>query len=132
MRAGGTKNGQPWRVAIRLPEENATELAAAGTLPLAEGRAIATSGNYLNFYEVEGEKYSHTIDPRTGLVERNTLLSASVLAGDCATADAFATACMVLGPEAALALIEGRPELEGYFLIGGAGDSLQVVSTLED
>ena len=132
MRAGGTKNGQPWRVAIRLPEENATEVAAAGTLPLAEGRAIATSGNYLNFYEVEGEKYSHTIDPRTGRVERNALLSASILADDCATADAFATACMVLGPEAARTLVESRPELEGYFLVAGAGDTLEVVSTLAE
>ncbi len=131
MRGGGTKNGKPWTVAIRLPEENATELAAAGTLPLEEGRAIATSGNYLNFYEVEGEKYSHTIDPRTGRVERNALLSASVLAPDCATADAFATACMVVGPEGAMGLVEGNGELEGYFLVGGAGGELEVVSTLE-
>ncbi|CAH0999491.1 FAD:protein FMN transferase [Neolewinella maritima] len=132
MRAGGTKNGQPWTVAIRLPEEDATEVAAAGVLPLEKGRAIATSGNYLNFYEVEGEKYSHTIDPRTGLVERNALLSASILADDCATADAFATACMVLGPAGALELVEGNDELEGYFLIGGADGELEVVTTLED
>ena len=131
MRGGGTKNGKPWTVAIRLPEENATELAAAGTLPLEQGRAIATSGNYLNFYEVEGEKYSHTIDPRTGRVERNALLSASVLAPDCATADAFATACMVVGPVGALELVEGNGELEGYFLVGGAGGELEVVSTLD-
>ena len=127
MRAGGTKNGKPWTVAIRLPEENATEIAAAGTLPLEKGRAIATSGNYLNFYEVEGQKYSHTINPRTGLVERNALLSASVLAADCATADAYATACMVLGPAGALELVEGHPELEGYFLVGRASGELEVV-----
>ena len=131
MRGGGTKNGKPWTVAIRLPEENATELAAAGTLPLERGRAIATSGNYLNFYEVEGEKYSHTIDPRTGRVERNALLSASVLAPNCATADAFATACMVVGPAGAMELVEGKGELEGYFLVGGAGGELEVVSTLD-
>ncbi len=129
MRAGGTKNGRPWRVAIRLPEEDAAEIASAGTLPLEKGRAIATSGNYLNFYEVDGEKYSHTINPRTGYVERNNLLSASVLADDCATADAYATACMVLGPEEAMQLIEGHPELDGYFLVRGTNDSLEIITT---
>ena len=129
MRGGGTKNGRPWRVAIRLPEENAQEIAAAGTLPLEKGRAIATSGNYLNFYEVDGEKYSHTINPRTGYVERNNLLSASVLADNCATADAYATACMVLGPEAALELIENHPELDGYFLVRGTGEDPEILMT---
>lgn len=131
MRAGGTKNGKPWTVAIRLPEENTSEIAAAGTLPLERGRAIATSGNYLNYYEVEGQKFSHTINPKTGLVERNKLLSASILADDCATADAYATACMVLGPEAALELIKNHPELDGYFLIGGENGELKVVSTID-
>ncbi len=127
MRAGGTKNGKPWTVGIRLPDEDATQVAAAGTLPLEKGRAIATSGNYLNYYSVEGETYSHTINPLTGLVERNRLLSASVLADDCATADAFATACMVLGPQGALQLIERRKQLDGYFLVRGANDSLEIV-----
>ncbi|THH40368.1 FAD:protein FMN transferase [Neolewinella litorea] len=129
MRGGGTKNGRPWTVAIRLPEEGAQEVAAAGTLPLSDGRAIATSGNYLNFYEVDGETYSHTINPRTGYVERNRLLSASILADDCATADAYATACMVLGPDEAVRLIEGHSELDGYFLVRGANDSLEVRAT---
>ena len=127
MRAGGTKNGNPWTVGIRLPDEDATKVAAAGTLPLEKGRAIATSGNYLNYYSVDGETYSHTINPLTGYVERNRLLSASVLADDCATADAFATACMVLGPEEALKLIEREKQLDGYFLVRGANDSLEIV-----
>lgn len=123
MRGGGSKNGLPWNVAIRLPDEDATKITSAGTVPLRDGRALASSGNYLSYYKVDGETFSHTINPVTGLVERNRLLGASVLAPDCATADAYATACMVLGPEKALALIESRPELEGYFLIRGeAGD----------
>lgn len=129
MRGGGTKNGKPWRVAIRLPEEDTEKISAAGTLPLEKGRAIATSGNYLNFYEVDGETYSHTIDPRSGYVERNRLLSASILADDCATADAYSTACMVLGPERAMELIGGDPALEGYFLVRGADGQLEVVVT---
>lgn len=129
MRAGGTKYGRPWNVAIRLPDEDKTKIAQAGTLPLSNGRAIATSGNYLNYYEVEGEVFSHTINPKTGLVERNRLLSASVLAPDCATADAYATACMVLGPERALELINSRPDLEGYFLVAGEDGGLEALKS---
>ena len=127
MRGGGSKQGQPWRVAIRLPDEDRTKVARAGTLPLANGRALATSGNYLNYYKVDGQTFSHTINPKTGLVERNRLLSASVLAPDCATADAYATACMVLGPEAALALVERTPELEAYFLARGKDGELETL-----
>ncbi len=129
MRAGGTKYGRPWRVAIRLPEEDAKAIRSAGTLPLANGRAIATSGNYLEYYRVDGETFSHTINPLTGFVERNRLLSASVLAPDCATADAYATACMVLGPEEALALVERTPELAAYFLVRGEDGALEVVES---
>ncbi|SER36044.1 FAD:protein FMN transferase [Neolewinella agarilytica] len=129
MRGGGQKNGRPWNVAIRLPDENRAKVASAGTLPLSGGRAIATSGNYLDYYKVEGKTLSHTIDPRTGKVERNRLLSASVLAPDCATADAYATACLVLGPEEALELINTQPELEGYFIILNQNDELETVTT---
>lgn len=125
MRGGGTKYGRPWNVAIRLPDEDKAKVAQAGTLPLSGGRAIATSGNYLNYYKVDGETFSHTINPKTGLVERNRLLSASVLAPDCATADAYATACMVVGPERALELVNGRPGLEGYFLVANENGELE-------
>lgn len=129
MRGGGQKNDRPWNVAIRLPDENRAKIARAGTLPLSSGRAIATSGNYLDYYKVGGKTLSHTIDPRTGKVERNRLLSASVLAPDCATADAYATACLVLGPEEALDLINTQPELEGYFIVLNQNDELETVKT---
>lgn len=127
--AGGTKNGRPWNVAIRLPDEDKSKIARAGVLPLTNGRAIATSGNYLSYYKVDGETFSHTINPKTGLVERNRLLSASVLAPDCATADAYATACMVVGPERALLLVEGNPDLEGYFLVRSEDGGLETVKS---
>ncbi len=129
FRGGGTKNGRPWNVAIRLPDEDRAKIAQAGTLPLSNGRAIATSGNYLNYYKVDGETFSHTINPKTGMVERNRLLSASVLAPDCATADAYATACMVVGPERALELVNASPELEGYFLVRGTDGGLETVKS---
>lgn len=129
MRGGGTKYARPWNVAIRLPDEDKTKVAQAGTLPLSNGRAIATSGNYLNYYKVGGETFSHTINPKTGLVERNRLLSASILAPNCATADAYATACMVVGPERALELVNAREELEGYFLVRGENGELETVKS---
>ena len=129
MRGGGSKYGRPWRVAIRLPEEDRDKVASAGTLPLGGGKAMATSGNYLNYYKVNGETFSHTINPTTGLTERNALLSATVLAADCATADAFATACMVLGPEAALGLVEEQAEIEAYFLVRAENGALATVKS---
>jgi len=129
FRGAGTKYGRAWTVAIRLPDEDRSKVAQAGTLPLRDGRAIATSGNYLNYYKVDGATFSHTINPKTGLVERNRLLSASVLAPDCATADAYAIACMVVGPEKALALINEHLELEGYFLVRGADGGLETVKS---
>jgi thiamine biosynthesis lipoprotein len=129
MRGGGTKEGQAWNIAIRLPDEDKSKIARAGVLPLSNGRAIATSGNYLSYYKVDGETFSHTINPKTGLVERNRLLSASVLAPDCATADAYATACLASGPERALELVEANPDLEGYFLVRGEDGALETVKS---
>lgn len=129
FRSGGTKYGRDWRVAVRLPDEDRSRVAAAGTLPLTNGRAIATSGNYEDYYKVDGKTFSHTINPHTGLPERNRLLSASVLAPDCATADAYATACMVVGPEKALELVNRKPDLEGYFLVRGAKGGLQILKS---
>lgn len=129
FRSGGTKYGRAWRVAIRLPDEDRGKVASAGTLPLTDNRGIATSGNYLDYYKVDGKTFSHTVNPKTGLTERNRLLSASVIAPDCATADAYATACMVVGPERALAIVENNPDLEGYFLVRGEDDGLEVMKS---
>jgi len=77
---------------------------------------IVTSGNYRKFYVKDGKKYAHTIDPRTGYPVTHDLLSATIVAPSATEADALATACMVIGPEEARALIESRPELEGYLI----------------
>ncbi|MEL6357103.1 MAG: FAD:protein FMN transferase, partial [Bacteroidota bacterium] len=114
--ASGMRGDRPWRAGVNLPEEGAAFNAIAETMSV-NNQGVATSGNYRNYYKVGAETYSHTLNPKTGFPERNSLLSASVLAPNCATADAFATACMVLGPDAALTLIESRPELEAYFLV---------------
>lgn len=85
---------------------------------------IVTSGNYRKFYYRDGRKYAHTVDPRTGYPVQHQLLSATIKAPDSASADAYATYCMVLGLEEAKAFIESRPDLEGY-LIYADGDSMK-------
>lgn len=99
---------RPWRVGIERPSD--TEVPGGGGVALAVNlgadgsRAIATSGDYRNYYERDGVRLSHTIDPRTGRPIAHTLASVSVLADDAMTADAWATALSVLGPEEGLAL----------------------------
>ena len=77
---------------------------------------VVTSGNYRKFYVKDGKKYAHTVDPRTGWPVQHSLLSATIVAPDAVTADAFATYCMVLGLDGAVKFIEGRPDLEAYLI----------------
>lgn len=122
---GKKSDDSPWRVGINVPREGALMDEIQTAVPL-EDRAIATSGNYRNYYEVAGQKYGHSINPFTGFPEKNRLLSASVFAPDCATADAYATACMILGPDAAFELVDSTPELEAYFIIGTSDGGMTV------
>lgn len=97
LRARGTKpGGESWRIAIERPE--AGTRTAYRVIELNDA-AMATSGDYRNFYEQDGRIYSHTIDPMTGRPVEHTLASVTVIADDCATADGLATALLVLGPE---------------------------------
>ena len=117
VRTSGDKRGKGWHVGIDTPADgNNTPGANMKAKVRLDNRALATSGNYRKFYVEDGVKYSHTIDPHTGYPARHTLLSATVIAKDCAVADAWATACMVAGPEAAKALIEENDFLEGYLI----------------
>lgn len=101
VRAQGQKvDGNPWRIAIESPTvgirsvQRIIDVAAVG---------VATSGDYRNYYEVDGERYSHTIDPNTGKPIDHKLASVTVVHPFTAMADGYATAFMVMGPEAALA-----------------------------
>ncbi len=119
VRAAGTKNGNPWRIGIDKPVDNNI---LPGNDPeavvLLTDKALATSGNYRKFYVEDGVKYSHEINPITGYPARNRLLSASIVADDCATADAIATACMVMGLEKSIEFLGKRPDLQGYLVYG--------------
>ncbi|HUX94314.1 MAG TPA: FAD:protein FMN transferase [Bacteroidales bacterium] len=118
VRARGTKNGNLWRIGIDRPEDNniipGQDLQAIIRIT---DKSLATSGNYRKFYVEDGIKYSHTIDPKTGYPAKNRLLSATILADDCGTADGIATACMVMGHEKAISFIKSHPELSAYFVI---------------
>ena len=116
--ARGTKNGKPWKVGIQTPTKTADGAKESfESIPLPDHRAVATSGNYRNYFEEGGVRYTHILDPRTGRPERTNLLSVTVLAPDCATADAYATAFMVLGYDRASEIVRQDPELEAWFIL---------------
>ena len=115
IRAGGAKaGGVPWAAGIEAPIDDVTgtRRRVRRAVPLAlepVAAAMATSGNYRNFYELDGERVVHTLDPRTGRpAAAGALAAVSVLAADCATADALATAVMVLGADDGRRLLERR------------------------
>ncbi len=107
----------PWRVGVIKPTDDS--LSAHNeyqTILNVTDKAMATSGNYRNFYYKGGKRYAHTIDPHTGYPVQHNILSATVLAGDCATADAYATSFMVMGLEGAQRILERHPELMAYLI----------------
>ena len=114
---GHNPQQRPWRIGINKPVDDslATNQELQAIVELTEG-AIATSGNYRNYYHRNGKKYAHTIDPRTGYPVQHAILSSTVLAPDCMSADAYATAFMVMGLEEAEAFVEAHPELAAYFI----------------
>lgn len=123
---GVNNKGQPWRVGISKPKIDATGMEKELQEVIASTNlCMATSGNYLQYYIVDDERRSHTIDPRTGYPVEHSLLSATVIASSCMRADALATACMVLGEKEALNMIECTPDAACYLIIAQA-DSLRI------
>jgi thiamine biosynthesis lipoprotein len=106
----------PWKIGVNKPIEDSLSKGEIQTVLNVTDRAMATSGNYRNFYYRGGQKYAHTIDPRTGHPVQHSLLSATVLTDNCATADAYATAFMVMGLDRAKQFLEKHPELLVYFI----------------
>ncbi|MGB0983557.1 MAG: FAD:protein FMN transferase [Saprospiraceae bacterium] len=114
--------GDVWTLGINTPVENANPNSDFKALIQVSNRAIATSGNYRNYYEVDGKKYAHSINPKTGYPEMSNLLSVSVVMDNCMTADAYATAFMVMGLEKAWTLANERKEIEAYFIYDDNGE----------
>jgi thiamine biosynthesis lipoprotein len=109
---GLNEQGEAWRIGIERPMPGGNQ-AIDLVVPLSDA-AMATSGDYRNYYEVDGKRISHTIDPRTGYPITHSVASVSVIAPLCVRADAYATALLVLGPEG-FDLAEGLG-LAAYFL----------------
>ncbi len=114
---GTNRKGEAWRIGIDNPEQPGQMNVAVGLV----NQAMATSGNYMNYYEQDGQKYAHTIDPRTGYPVQHSVLSASVIANDCMTADAYATAFMVLELEETRAILVQNPTLNAYLIYDDQG-----------
>lgn len=114
---GVNEKGEPWRIGINKPDDDSTSTNTElqDVIELS-GKAIATSGNYRNYYIKDGRKIAHTINPKTGYPAQQDILSSTVIAPTCAEADAFATAFMVLGTKAANRVLEKQPQLETYFI----------------
>ena len=125
LRVQGSKNGRPWTVGIELPDPDKRQLHRAIEI---SNTAMATSGDYRNFFEKDGQRYSHILDPRTGYPIKHALASVTVLAPDCATADGYATAFMVLGPQKSKAIAEQK-NLALYMLVANAQGGFDAIYT---
>ncbi|WP_303289217.1 FAD:protein FMN transferase [Marinobacter sp. SS5-14b] len=116
VRTRGRKpGGEAWRLAIEEPSEQARQV---NKIVAMDDRSMATSGDYRNYYESEGQRYSHTIDPDTGRPISHNLASVTVIADDCMTADALATGFNVMGFERAMSLAT-RENIPAYFIVRG-------------
>jgi thiamine biosynthesis lipoprotein len=114
---GINERGKTWSIGINKPDEEAL-FGSSGLQAKVKltDHGLATSGNYRNFYVEDGKKYAHTINPKTGYPVQHSILSSSVVANNCMTADAFATAFMVLGLEQGIEVAKKVPEIEVFFI----------------
>jgi len=126
---GVNAKGTDWVVGIDKPVDNAVPGAELQVKLSLSGKSLATSGNYRNFYVRDGRKYAHIIDPHTCMPVNHNLLSVTVLAQDCATADALATSMMVMGMDSALTICSRHPEIKAYFIYQADDGSLATLST---
>lgn len=124
---GNSEKRMPWRVGVTKPSDDSLSVSQeVQTVLNVTDIAMATSGNYRNFYYKGGRKYAHTIDPKTGYPVQHNILSATVLAQDCATADAYATSFMVMGLDKARKVLDRHPELMAYFIYADRNGNNQV------
>lgn len=124
---GNSEKRVPWRIGVNKPTDDSIQTATElQTVLNVTDKAMATSGNYRNFYYKNGKKYAHTIDPKTGYPVQHNILSATVIADNCATADAYATSFMVLGMEGAQKILEKHPDLLAYLIYSDAKGHNQV------
>ena len=114
---GVNEKGNCWRIGIDKPTDDSTAMRRELQIILSIcDKAVATSGNYRNYYMKDGVKYSHTIDPLTGYPSEQNILGATIIADDCMTADAYATAFMAMGLDKSVGVAHKIPGLHYYFI----------------
>ena len=126
---GGKPDGSFWKVGIEKPAKNRNDARDLKAVVALQNNSIATSGSYRKFYEENGIRYSHTIDPHTGYPVQHSLLSVSVLSPNTGLADAYATAFMVWGFEKSKAFVEHNPALEAFFIYSDTSGNYQTYAT---
>jgi thiamine biosynthesis lipoprotein len=129
--SGLNAEGICWRAGISRPAENAdaTDVPLSKILSSCESYGMATSGNYRNYHMRDGVRYGHTIDPLSGYPAHHTLLSATVIAADCMSADAYATSFMVMGADSAISFAAHHPELRYYLIIATPDSTYTTLSS---
>lgn len=127
---GLSPRGDKWRIGVNKPEEDTTCMnAEIEKIMELTDCAMATSGNYRNFYEVDKTKVGHTVDPRTGKLAKTDMLSATIIADRCIVADAWATACMVAGVRQATEWMMNHQELSAFFIYEENGEMKTITIT---
>ena len=126
---GKNRKNKPWMIAVETPDlENAGSKTISWALPL-ESKAMATSGDYRNYYEIDGIRYSHEIDPRTGYPAQTGVASATVVATNCMDADALATALIIMGAESGLQFIEKLDGVEAFLILREGNDNYRTIKS---
>lgn len=130
---GTSENNVPWKIGVARPVDDTDASSTDIQIVInVTDRAMATSGNYRNFYYKDGKKYAHIIDPRTGYPVNHNLLSVTVIAPDCATADAYATAFMVMGLHETQAFLKKHLELSVYMIYADKNGKLSTWSNIDE
>ena len=125
---GRNSDGNLWKIGINNPLMELEGESIQAVVKLVD-KALATSGNYRNYYIKDGVKYAHTISPKTGYPVTRSLLSASVFANDCMTADAYATAFMVLGVDSARNILRNTDNLDAFLVFSDSEGKIKTYSS---
>jgi len=126
---GKNLKNEPWIIAVETPDH---ESAGSKTIRWAltlENKAMATSGDYRNYYEIDGIRYSHEIDPRTGYPSQTGVASATVVASNCMDADALATTLIIMGAKSGLQLIEKLDGVEAFLIMREGNDNYRTIKS---
>ena len=126
---GVNKDGVVWRIQVDKPTDGAIYGQERQAIVFLNNRALATSGDYRRFHEIDGVKYAHTINPKTGYPASQNLLSVTIVADDCMTADAWATACMASGLEKSIQLLQQNPQLEALLIYSDENGNYKTYAT---